>query len=142
MLHVAAGSLAVARVTDDSHARLRAEIILRTVAANDLADEVAPSQLHEVYNHYAACCFCYERILLRLIAALLLRQAAHSPPKDSPLPQNPLVLQRHGDILISGQDAGREITGAARGAHQGLVVIRAVGSGGRVRLQRDALGSG
>ncbi|WP_211320221.1 universal stress protein [Hymenobacter nivis] len=48
---MAAGSLAVVRVANDSHARLGAEIILRTVAANDLADEVAPSQLHEVYNH-------------------------------------------------------------------------------------------
>ncbi|MDJ0366513.1 universal stress protein [Hymenobacter sp. H14-R3] len=51
LLHVAAGTLAVVRVADDSHARLGAEAILRTVAANNLTDELPPSQLHEVHNH-------------------------------------------------------------------------------------------
>ena len=51
LLHVAAGTLAVVRVTDDSHARLGAEAVLRTVAANDLTDELSPSQLHEVHHH-------------------------------------------------------------------------------------------
>ncbi|TDN39401.1 universal stress protein [Hymenobacter sp. UV11] len=51
LLHVADGTLAVVRVADDSHARLGAETILRTVAANDLTEELPPSQLCEVYNH-------------------------------------------------------------------------------------------
>jgi nucleotide-binding universal stress UspA family protein len=50
LLHVAAGTLAVVRVADDSHARLGTETILRTVAANDLTEELAPGQLFEVYD--------------------------------------------------------------------------------------------
>ncbi|OGX85406.1 hypothetical protein BEN47_14925 [Hymenobacter lapidarius] len=50
LLRVAEGTLAVVRVTDDSHARLGAETVLRTVAANDLTEELPHSQLHEVYN--------------------------------------------------------------------------------------------
>ena len=48
LLQVAAGTLAVVRVANDSHARLGAETVLRTVAANDLAGEVPPNQFHEV----------------------------------------------------------------------------------------------
>ena len=51
LLQVANGTLAVVRVTDDSHARLGAETILRTVAASDLTGALPPSQLHEVYHH-------------------------------------------------------------------------------------------
>jgi nucleotide-binding universal stress UspA family protein len=51
LLHVAAGTLAVVRVTDDSHARLGAEAVLRTLAANDLTEELPPGQLHEVHHH-------------------------------------------------------------------------------------------
>ena len=50
LLQVAGGTLAVVRVVDDSHARLGTETILQTVAANDLTDELPPSQLYEVYN--------------------------------------------------------------------------------------------
>ncbi|OGX88857.1 universal stress protein [Hymenobacter glacialis] len=50
LLHVAAGTLAMVRVADDSHARLGAETILQTVAANDLTEKLHPSQLYEVYN--------------------------------------------------------------------------------------------
>lgn len=51
LLHVADGALAMVRVTNDSHPRLGAEAVLRTVAANDLTEALPPSQLYEVYNH-------------------------------------------------------------------------------------------
>lgn len=50
LLRVANGTLAVVRVTDDSHAFLGAETVLRTVAANDLTAELPARQLYEVYN--------------------------------------------------------------------------------------------
>ncbi|WP_216690918.1 universal stress protein [Hymenobacter siberiensis] len=50
LLRLAEGTLNVVRVTDDSHARLGAEAILRTVADNDLTEVLPPSQLYEVYD--------------------------------------------------------------------------------------------
>jgi nucleotide-binding universal stress UspA family protein len=50
LLQVAEGTLAVVRVADDSHALLGTETIIRTVAANDLTEELAPNQLHEVQH--------------------------------------------------------------------------------------------
>jgi nucleotide-binding universal stress UspA family protein len=50
LLRVADGTLAVVRVTDDSHPRLDTETVLGSVAANDLTEEVLPSQFQEVYH--------------------------------------------------------------------------------------------
>ncbi len=50
LLGVAGGTLAVVRIADDSHMRLGTETILRTITANNLAEELPDIQLHEVYN--------------------------------------------------------------------------------------------
>ena len=50
LLHMADGTLNVVRVTDDSHARLGAEAILRTVADNNFTEVLPPSRLYEVYD--------------------------------------------------------------------------------------------
>lgn len=56
------------------------------------------------------------------------------------LPANPVVFQRNGDALVSGQDAGGEIAGRAVGRyHSGIDVITFVVADG-VRFHRDAFG--
>lgn len=57
-----------------------------------------------------------------------------------PRPENPVILQRHGNAFVLRREAGREITDRPGGRHQGLVVIGAIGTAARVQHQRNAQG--